>query len=147
MNQQSRDRSRIHINLQQQGQYQTCTQSTERVRNTVREMARVTKGQSIDGQLRQVHEQLRNELQTMQQDRERLKASLGDEQRAQLQGHLQAITRSQEQLEASSVALGQTLNEANTDTARVRDQIQKMDRTSKELQRQQRELGADLETQ
>jgi hypothetical protein len=144
MGQQDRQRMRIHATDHQQAQYRTCTQSMDRVRSRIREMARLTKGQAIDRQ--QVHnlrQQLRNELQTMQQEQERLTQAFDNEQKAAVQNRVQQITQQQNDLEVFSDALGFELDQAELDRDKLRDQIRKLDRTSKELQQQQRDMAQD----
>ncbi len=143
-----RQRMRSHVTQPQQSQYRTCTQSMDRVRSRIREMARLTKSQSIDAQQAlQLNEQLRNSLEIMQKEQEELAAGLDDEQKATAQDRLLEMARNQEQLEAFSETLGFELEQASLDEEKVRDQVRKMDRTSKQLQQEQRELATDLELQ
>jgi hypothetical protein len=145
MRQQTRDRMRVHATQQQQNQFRTCTQSSKRVRDRIREMKRTTRGSSINAQQTQrLQQQVQTELQTMQQERERLAASLNDEQKIAAQNRLQEMARNQAQLEGFSEALGFELEQASLNGDKIRDQVRDMDRVSKKLQQQQRDLGAEL---
>lgn len=145
---QTRDqqRLRIHATQQQRDQNRTCTQSMERVRTRLRDMSRLSKGKNLDpAQVRQMNEQLRNELQTMGQERERLAASLDQEQRTAAQDRLQQMSRDQQQLETFSEALEFELNQETVNAAKVREQVKQMNSNATRLQQQQRNLGDDLD--
>jgi hypothetical protein len=144
MGQQERQRMRIHATQPQQMQYRTCTQSMDRVRLQIRQMTRSTKGATIDRQQMQLlHQQLRNELQTMRHERERLVTGFDDEQKAAIQNRLQEMNHSQTDLDYLSDALGFELNQAELNSDKVREQVRNIDRSAKELQQQQRDMAGD----
>ena len=135
---------RVHAMQQQQMQYRNCTQSMAQVRSRIRQMSQLMKGQSFSRQQAlQLHQQLQNELQTMQQQREELMAGLDAEQKASVQNRVQQLTRTQMDLNTLSDALGFELDQVDTNPDRLRDQVRKMDRTSKQLQQQDRDMAAD----
>lgn len=141
--QQDRQRMRIHATQQQQDQYRTCTQSMDRLQSRVREMARLSKGEQFDrGQMQQLRNKLRTDLQTMQQERQELNAGLTAEQQAAVQNQVQEMNRSQKDLESNFEALGRELDLVNPSQDRVRDQVRNMDRAAKSLQQRQREMAA-----
>lgn len=142
--QQDRQRMRIHATQDQRTQYRNCKQSMQRVRSRIREMARLTKNQAINRQqLQQIHEQLRSELQSMQQQQETLRSGFDEEQKAAVQELTLQMNHSQMDLDSFSEALAFERNQVDANPDRVREQVRKMDRTSKQLEQQQREMGAD----
>lgn len=144
MGQQDRQRMRIHATEQQQLQYRTCTQSMDRVRSQIREMTRSSRDKSINRQqMQELHQQLRTELQMMQQERERLITGFDNEQKAAIQSRLQQMKRAQTDLDYFSDALGFELNQSELDRDQVWEQVRHMDRTAKELQQQQRDMAED----
>ncbi len=144
MGQQDRQRMRIHATQQQQQQYRTFTQSMDRVRSRVREIARSTQRGNFDrSQMQQLRQQFRTELQTMQQGQEQLTAGFTNEQQAAVQNHVQEMNRSQANLESYFDALGYELDQVNPNPDRMRAQVRNMDRASKELQQQQRDMAAE----
>ncbi len=144
MGQQKRQQMHVHATQQQQTQYRNCTQSTEQVRSRIRQMSQLMKRQSFNTQQAlQLHQQLQNELQTIQQQREQLMAGLDAEQKASVQNRVQQVNRTQMDLNTLSDALGFELDQADPSPDRLRDQVRKMDRTSKQLQQQERDMAAD----
>ncbi len=144
LGQQNRQRMRVHATQQQQQQYRTCTQSMERVRSRIREMARLSKSQPLNReQAQQLHQQLRNELQTMQQQREQLMTGLDQEQKAAVQNRAQQMNQAQMDLDSFSEALGFELNQVDPNRDKVREQVRNLERSSKQLQQQQREVAEE----
>jgi hypothetical protein len=142
---QAQQRMRLHANRQQRDQYRVCSQSMSRVRTRVRQMSQLAAGKTVyREQALQMRERLRNELQQMHQDQERLTSSLSEEQRTAQQTRLEQLSRTQKDLDAFSEALGFELDQASLDQDKIREQTKKMDRTTTELQKQQRALAADL---
>ncbi len=144
MGQQDRQRMRIHATQDQRTKYRNCTQSMQRVRSRIREMGRLTKNQPINRQqLLELHEQLRSEIQMMQQQQEALRSGFDEEQKAAVQELTQQMNRSHMDLDSFSEALAFELNQVDTNPDRLREQVRKMDRTTKQLEQQQHEMGAD----
>jgi hypothetical protein len=136
-------RLRIHATDQQRQQYADCTRATQRLRTRLRDMSRLSQGQSIGaGQATQWREQLRNEIQAMQQEQEQLRAGLSDEQKQASARQLQQAKQSADQLEAWSEALGFELEQQNVDAAKVSKQADKMEGAAKKLQKQQQEIAS-----
>jgi chromosome segregation ATPase len=139
-------RQRTRATQQQQQQYRVCTDAMNRVRSRIREMARLAAAQALDvEQMQLLEEQLRSELQAMAQEQAQLTADLSEEQKSAAQDQLGKIAKGQEDLESFSEALGFELEQANLDEAQVREQVKKLDAAAKQLQKQQQELGSELE--
>jgi hypothetical protein len=144
MGQQDRQRMRIHATSQQQTQYRTCTQSMDRVRSQIREMARASNGKTMNRQqMQQLHQQLRSELQSMQQTREQLMTGFDDEQKTAVQNRAQNMIHTQSDLDYFSDALGFELNQAELNTSKIREHVRKMEHTAQELQQEQRDMARD----
>jgi hypothetical protein len=144
MGQQDRQRMRVHATEKQQAQNRTCTQSMERVRTRVREIARATKGQPLNRQeMQRLHQQLRSELRTMQSEREELLSGLDDEQKAAVQNRVQEMNHLQMDLDSFSEALGFELDQLEPNPGRLREQARNLERTAKQLQQEQRDMSAE----
>jgi chromosome segregation ATPase len=142
---QTRQRLRIHATDQQRAQYRTCTQSLDRLRTRIRDMNRIMNSAAFNKQQAlQAREQLRNELRTMQQEHDRWVAGLDDEQKAAVSEQLQQMSRTRQPLEDWSEALGFELEQESVDSAAVRDQLRKLDKATRQLQQQQRDVASDL---
>ena len=139
-------RQRTRATQQQQEQYRVCTEAMNRVRSRIRQMTRLAAAQAMDmEQMQLLEEQLRSELQAMEQEQAQLTANLSEEQKSAAQDQLGKIAKGQEDLEAFSEALGFELEQATADEAQVGEQVKKLDAASKQLQKQQQELGSELE--
>jgi hypothetical protein len=142
---QTRQRLRIHATDQQRAQYRTCAQSLDRVRSRIRDMNRIMKGSAFNKQQAlQAREQLRQELRTLRQEHERWVAGLDDEQKAAVPEPLQQMSRTRQQLEDWSEALGFELEQESVDSTAVLDQLRKLDNATRQLQQQQRDVASDL---
>ncbi len=139
------ERQRIRATDQQRQQLRQCDQTMEQVRNQLREMARISRGQTITAQqTARWREQLRNQLQTISQQQESLRASLTQEQTSALADRLIRLQQDRERLETMSDALGFMLEAEQPDPSRVREQSQQMEKVANQVRTQQQNLGTDL---
>ena len=145
LGQQQRQRMQTQVTQQQRDQYRQCTQSMEQVRGQVQLMRKAASGNAVDRQqVRQLRDRLHTTMQTMLQERDRLSASLNQEQKTAVQNQLTETDRNQQQLEEVSELLGYELDQADMDRDRVRDQLRDMDKAAKRLHDQQQLLGQNL---
>jgi len=138
-------RQRIHATDQQRGQYNTCTQSAVRVRTQARDMAKAAKGGGVNNeQFRQEHAQLRNEIQTMQQEHDRFAQGLSEDQRASLQDRIRKMDQARDRVHTQSQQMDQEMTQANPDAKRIATQAREMEKAMKEWQKQYRGLGSEI---
>jgi uncharacterized secreted protein with C-terminal beta-propeller domain len=108
-------------------------------------MSRLSQGKNMDSaQLRPMNQQLSNELQLIEQERERLAASLDEEQSAAAQNRLQQMSHNQQELQDFSEALDFELNQETVNNVKFREQVKKMNSVAEKLQNQQRDLSGEL---
>jgi ketosteroid isomerase-like protein len=142
---QDRQRLRIHASDQQQQQSRTCTQSMDRVRTQLRTMSRISKNQAISsGQASQWREQLRNDIQTMNQEQTRLTNGLTPEQQDAVKNRTQQMQTTREQLQQMSEALEMELAMEAPDPVKVRQQAREMDTAMNKIRTQQQQFNNDL---
>lgn len=139
-------RQRAGATQEQQKQYRVCTEALNRIRSRIRQMTRLAAAQPFNAQQMQaLQEQLRVELQEVEQQQAQLTESLNEQQRTAVQDRLAEIAKHQQDLDSFTEALGFELDQAALQETKVREQVKKLDTAAKELQKQQRELGSELE--
>lgn len=130
---------------QQQARYRVCEQSLNRFRKRVRAMAKLGSANTFNRQqLTELQDQLLTDLQSIQQDRQSLAESLSEEQKSANQARLQEMTRSQEDLELFSEALGFELEQADIDSSKVQKNVEQLEKASRALEKQQHSLAESL---
>lgn len=138
-------RQRIHATDQQRNQYNTCTQSADRVRTHARTMADAARGGGANNQeVRQQQQQLRNEIRTMQQENQRFMKGLSDEQRAEMQDRIRSMDRSRDRLNTCLQQMDDELAKAEPDRKRIREHATELDKAMKEWQKRYRNLGSEM---
>ena len=138
-------RQRIHATDQQRTQYNTCAQSADRVRTQARDMAKAAKGGGVNNEeFRQQHAQLRNDIQTMQQEHDRFAQGLSGEQRLAAQDRIREMDQTRDHILAQSQQMDQEMSRANPNAQRVATQAREMEKAVKEWQKQYRSLGSDI---
>ncbi len=141
-------RQRIHATDQQRGQYENCTQSADRVRTQARKMADAAKGGGANNaEFRQQHQQLRQEIRTMQQENDRFMNGLSDEQRAGMQDRIRNMDQARDRVNNRMQQLDDELAKPEPDRKRIREHATEMDKAMKEWQKQYRNMGSDMSIQ
>ncbi len=138
-------RLRLHTADQQMQQSRTCAQSMDRVRTQLRTMSRISKTEPIgSGQAKQWREQLRNNVQTMNQEQTNLMNGLSPEQQEALRDRNQQMQTTREQFQRMSEALDMELALDSPDPAKVRQQAREMDSAMNKIRSQQQQFNNDL---
>ena len=138
-------RQRIHATDQQGNQYRTSTQAADRVRTQARDMAKAAKGGGVNNEeFRQQHAQLRNDIQTMQQEHDRFAQGLSEEQRAAVQDRIRRMDQARDRLHTQSQQMDQEMSQANPDAQHIATQAREMEKAMKEWQKQYRSLGSEI---
>jgi hypothetical protein len=137
-------RQQIRADSQQQQQLRNCEQTMQQVRTQMREMSR-NSGQQIGyQQAARWREQLRNQMQTMTQQQEELRANLTDQQKAAVQDRLQKLQQDRDRLQQMSDSLDLALQAEELDGNQVREQSKQIDKVAKQMRTQQHELNSEL---
>lgn len=139
------ERERIRATEQQRVHVATCEQSGNRVSAKAREMAEAAKGGgSNNAEFRRLHEQLQQEIRTMQQDRDRFTSSLGDEQRQALQNRIRNLDQASNRLNERIRFLDAEIAKPDQDRKRVRDYAGDVEKATNEYQKRLRETARDM---
>jgi chromosome segregation ATPase len=136
---------RIHATDQQRAQLKDCVQSADQVRERARQMAAAAKGESANSEeFRRRHEQLRQEIQIMQQERDRFMNGLTEEQRSTLQSRIRAMDRARDRLNDRLRLLNDEMGKPEPDRKRIRDHVTGVETAAREWQKQLREVSSEM---
>lgn len=145
--QQMRLHQRKHIRgtEQQQNQLRSCMDSGMRAYKQVQSMGQMAAGSGFNTeQARQLRDQLRNEVRTMQQEHSRFRQTLSEDQREEIAIPLQKISRAEERMNIRLQAMDQELVKANPQADYVAEQAWEMDRAMQEWQEQIQVINSAL---
>ncbi|MFP5248528.1 MAG: hypothetical protein ACLGP3_01730, partial [Acidobacteriota bacterium] len=114
---------------QQQEQYRAWNTSMEQARAQARTMAQTARGRvvSVD-ELKAQHQQLREQIRTLEQNREQLHQGLTQEQQNAIQKRTQAMRRSQERIQNQVQEMERELSGPVVDSAHMAEQLRTTDR-------------------
>jgi len=108
-------------------------------------MAEAAKGGGANNaEFRRLHEQLQQEIRTMQQDRDRFMSSLGGEQRQALQNRIRKLDQTRDRLDERSRFLDAEMAKPDRDSKRVRDYTGDVEKATNEYQKRLRETARDM---
>lgn len=139
------DRQRIHATEQQREQHRTCDQVANRVRTRARAMAQAAKGGGFNNEeFRRQHEQLREEIRAMHQERDRFATGLTPEQGEALQDRIRAMDQSRDRVNQPLQDLDRELAQREPDRKRLAEYSRELEKAMKEWQKRHREMGSDL---
>jgi hypothetical protein len=142
---QEQRRQRVHTTEQQHSQYRTCVHSAERVRTRAREMTQAAKGQAFNReQAQQFREQLRNEIQMMEQNHRQFVGGLSQEQRTHIRERLREMDRTRERVNAHLQTMDQELRQGEFNGKRVAGQAGEIEKAMKAWHQQYQNVGSDL---
>jgi hypothetical protein len=138
---------RIHASTQQQQQFRTCTKATEKFRNRIRKMARISTGKPIEpAEAKEWREQVRAELQAMTEEQTQFEQGLSEEQKTAVQENTKEVQMSREQLEQLSEDLDMELALENPDAAKVKATAREMEMAVNRIRSQQQKIANELGT-
>jgi chromosome segregation ATPase len=141
----NQERQQIHATDQQRGQYENCTKSTNRVRTQAHKMADAAKGGGANNaEFREQHQQLQNEIRTMQQENDRFMNSLSNEQRAGMEYRIRSMDQARTRLNNQMQQLDEELAKPEPDRKRIREHATDVEKEMKEWQRKYRDMGSDM---
>jgi chromosome segregation ATPase len=139
------DRDRIQATDQQRDRLRTCDQTADQVRTQARQMARDARGSQFNAdQARQQRDQIREHLQTMQQEHEQLMTGLSAQQREAMQNRIQNMDQIRESVNGQFQQVDAALNQDNPDAKLVRQRARDMEQSMKEWQKQYRKMQSEM---
>ncbi len=139
------NRQKVQANNQQRQQLQTCTESTERLRNRIRQMARISVKQPLTAdQAKLWREQLQQEMQQMTQDQEQLNTSLTEEQKTATKEETKTIQDTTEKLDQLADAVEMELALENPDPEKVKETAKKMESEINRIRSEQKKMQSVL---
>lgn len=140
-------RQMMHTSQVQDRKYATCAQAMNKVRDGVKHVmaGRSNLGQSADAQESGGgDDQLDSDVQDLAQDQDDFLDSLNDDQKTALQNQIQDVQKKMKQLDALSKELKAELEDKNADPKKIREQAKKLDKLSKAIQNEQRQIASAL---
>ena len=138
-------RDQIRATDQQRDQLRTCDQASAQLRTRARDMAKSASGPNFNAdQARQQRDQIREQLQTMQQDHERLMNGLSAEQKETLQNRIQNMDQLRERVNTRLQQVDAELDQEVPNSKMVRDHARDMEKATKEWQKQYRKMQGEL---
>jgi hypothetical protein len=139
-----RDRLHTQATTQQRDQYRACDQSLDRVRTHAGNMAKVQTRNFDAGAARRQHNQLREQIQNMQQNHERMMTGLGNEQQGAVQERTRNMQQIQERVNNQLQEMDQELAKPSPNGKAVAQQARSIEREMKDWQNEHRRMGDAL---
>ena len=147
-------RAVMHTTQAQNTQYAACAQAMDKVRSGISHMAGMKSaqgsdsrqsGQSADNQpSTDGSDQLSSDLQDLEQDQNDFLDSLNKDQKAALEGQIKDVQKKLKQLDEISKELRADMEAKSVDQARIRSEVKKLDKLSKAIQNEQRQIAGAL---
>lgn len=146
MEDRQRTKERLHATSQQEQQVTNCIRSAERIRTRTRQMAKLAKSKKFNAtEAQSIREELRAEIQAMNEQQAEFMASLSDDQKAAAQKPTEEAKRNSEDLQSMSDSLDLALQEEDLQASdELRDQTHNLEETAKQLLNHQREIAETL---
>lgn len=143
--QKDRNRLRVHATDQQRDQYRTCDQSMDRIRQQARDMSHAAAGKQFQTEkLRKDREQMREQMQAMEQEHHRFMEGLTPEQKTAVEARHRNMEQIHQRLNHRLQEIDQELAKSNPDAKHVREQARAVEREMELMRKQHREMGSEL---
>lgn len=138
-------RQTMHTTQQQDKKYASCVQAMNKVRTGIKHMSGTTAGQTFDAQQADDGSgQLDTDVQDLEQDQNEFLDSLNEDQKTVLESQIKDVQKKMKQLDTWSKELKAELDNKNADPVKVREQVRKMDKLSKDIQKEQHQIADAL---
>ena len=139
------ERDRVRIHSEQRQQIQDCSKMADGIRKQAREMSKTSAKKFNAGEARQQGDRIQNQLQTMQEEHERLMQGLDSGQQQALRERIQNINQLQQQMNTQMRQLNSELGPANPDPAKVSEQARNMEQTMDKWRKEYKALSSETE--
>lgn len=128
-------RQAMHTTQQQDRKYASCAEAMNKVRGGIRHMSRpAPAGQTPDAQQADDGSgQFEDAVQNLEQDQNDFLDSLNDGQKTALESQIKDVQKKMRQLDTWSKELKAELDDKSPDPAKIREQVRKMDKLSKDI--------------
>lgn len=136
------ERKRIHATQQQRDQIRDCDKLADGIRKQARKMSQASGKKFNAEEANQQHSQIRNQLQAMEKEHERLMNGLDAGQQQAWQEQIRNMNRYREQLKVQQQQMEAELQN-NPDPRRVAEQAKEMERTMNNWRNQYRVLSSE----
>ena len=134
--------ARDQVREQDRDRLRDCTSAADRTRKQARDMSRAMQGEAAGPeQARLYRNQVREELQKLEQQHERFARGLEPGQRTQLEAQLREMDQAREQVREHLGAIDEAVGQGQLDRQRLQEQAREMERDLARLRRQYRDLG------
>lgn len=138
----NRQRNQNRLTVQQRSQVRACQDSTERMRVRIREMARLTSGQAFQaGNLEKKRLSLRQEFQQLERAQAQFAAGLSSRDQDRLRERLQAMEQDRERLRTCLRDMEGELTRPNPDPSRLRTTVLEMEQATERWQKQYAQIN------
>lgn len=134
----------VGVTKQQQDQLQACTTSADRLRDRVRDMAKLAGGGFRMEEGLRLRDQLRDQLRTMDREHERLMQGLSQDQRMIWREQIRTMDQERSRIQERFREMNSEFDKPNPDPALIRKQAQEMERAVNEWRKQYREMNSDM---
>ncbi len=126
------DHKRVGVTRQQRDQIRACDKIADGIRKQAREMAQNTGSKFNADQARRQRDQIRTQVQEMEQEHERLMNGLDATQQQAFQDQIRNMNRMREQLNLQLQQTDAELSPPNPDPKRVTERAREMEQIMKE---------------
>lgn len=141
-----RDQLHTQVSTEQRDQYRTCDQSAEQTRATARTLARSAgNGLFNTDDLRDKHQQLKQQFQTLQQNREQLNTGLSVEQQSAVEKRNQEMQKTHERIQSRLQEMDRELSGSTFNATNFAAQARATERDMNSYQKQLRATGRTLD--
>jgi len=134
------DQKRVRATKQQRDQINVCSKQADNLRKEARKMAQTPEKKFNPTEARQRSNQIRNQINTMEQEHERLMKSLDIGQQNAWQEQAQNMNRLRQEVRSQFQRLDSEVSGPNPDAARVAESARMMEQTTKDWNRQYQAL-------
>jgi hypothetical protein len=144
-----RSQQQMQVQSQATGQQRAAMKqtiaATQQMRSQLRPMMRLEKGQQIGAdQAKRWREQIREQLQTMQQEQQALIAGLTEEQQSWADDDIQQVKEATASLDDLLDSLSLELEQAKIDEQAVKQTAKKADDKAKKVESEQKQILTEL---
>ncbi len=134
------DQKRIHATQQQRDQIRTCSKQADEVRKQVRKMAQTSDKKFNADEARGQRDQIRTQLQAMEQEHERLMNGLDPNQQQAFREQIQNMNRLQQTTRSEFQRMNSEMEQANPDATRVKERAREMEQAMKDWSKEYQAL-------
>lgn len=137
-------REHLQVTEQQRDRYRTCTQTAERIRQRAREIASANPRTFDSDKARRQRDQIREELQRMDQEHLQLMQVLNEAQRTQAERYASTMEKAREHVRTHLKELDEELSGTTISQVQVNQSARELEQAMKEWQKRHREMASQI---